>query len=45
MEKYIGFKLEAELLKQLKDFATSTQRSVSGVIRLAVIDFLERQKG
>lgn len=44
MEKYIGLRLEGNIVKQLKEFANNTQRSVSGVIRLAIIEFLERQK-
>lgn len=44
MEKYIGLRLEGNIINQLKEFASNTQRSVSGVIRLAIIEFLERQK-
>jgi predicted transcriptional regulator len=44
MEKYIGLKLDIELVEKIKKFATETQRSCSAVVRLALIEFFERRK-
>lgn len=44
-EAFISIRLSADVKRQLREFAKKTDRSIAAVIRIAVLDFLERHKG
>lgn len=41
---FVNFKIEQELKEKLKEIGKKTQRSLSGVIRVAILEYLERNK-
>lgn len=42
--EFVNFKIEKEIKEKLQLIGKKTQRSLSGVIRVAIIEYLERNK-
>ena len=45
MKEMIGIRLEHRLRKILEDIADEEQRSLSNLVRLIILDWLESKKG
>lgn len=43
MKKIVSVELPVELIEQLKDIAKNSERSFSAEIRIAIMQYLERQ--